>query len=152
MHAHKQVMQHAFLFWKYMWMISREAETSFHSLLVPSTPAGWKMLPSLMRLVFQIWKTDNGTDSTVCSTNSENHPENKKRRIWLSFSRFLVFRTHLCPRDFWSPPCGLEPFGPVPWVSPPSFPSPSGPSSSPPGLSSPLLLWPMETVRKGFFN
>ena len=55
--------------------------------------------------------------------------------------------THLCLRDFWSPPCGLEPFGPAPSVSPPFSPSPSGPSSSPPGLSSPQPPWPWDTNR-----
>lgn len=55
--------------------------------------------------------------------------------------------THLCPRDFWCPPAGLEPFEPAPSVSPLSSPSPSGPSSSLPELSSPQLLWPEDTNR-----
>lgn len=55
--------------------------------------------------------------------------------------------THLCPRDFWCPPAGLEPFEPTPSVSPLSSPSPSGPSSSLPELSSPQLLWPEDTNR-----
>lgn len=110
---------------------------------------------------------------TACWSCQHQHGDKSCHHFWHSCSRFgpskqqwqqsllhprrdpykhetdqiiLIFRTHLCPRDFWSLPCGLLPFGPAPSVSPPSFPSPSGPSSSPPELSSPLPLWPMDTI------
>lgn len=110
-------------------MISREADKLFHSLLIPSTPAGWQIL-----FLFQTWMEQQHQQQRLLHTSKSI----QNGRMW-------SVRTHLCPRDSWSPPCGLGPFGPAPSVSPPSSPSPSGPSSSRPELSSPRLLWPVET-------
>lgn len=83
--------------------------------------------------------------TTDCCIHQQQHTQKPIKII-------LISRTHLYPRDSWSLPCGLEPFGPALSASPPSFPSPSGPSSFLPGLSSPLPLWPMETISISVWN
>lgn len=97
-----------------------------------------------MPLALPIWNWQS-TDNRLCCIHRQQHTQKPIKII-------LISRTHLYPRDSWSLPCGLEPFGPALSASPPSFPSPSGPSSFLPGLSSPLPLWPMETISISVWN